>query len=60
MSLSFYVFIIFPVAKAISSAKSTTQDGFSGDLFRNFEVNFFCFVVAICDLVHDVAISHLP
>ena len=30
-------------------------------LFRVFELNLFCFVVAICDLVQNVqAIFHLP
>ena len=29
--------------------------------FRIFEIIFVCFVVAICELVHDVtAIFHLP
>ena len=33
---------------------------FSGHFFRIFEINIFCFVVAICDLVHDVeTIFHL-
>ena len=32
----------------------------SGQFFRNFEVIIFCFVVAICDIVHDVeTIFHL-
>ena len=29
-------------------------DSFSGQFFRNFEINFVCFVVAIFDLVHYV------
>ena len=33
---------------------------FSGQFFRIFEIIVFCFVVAICDLVHDVeTIFHL-
>ena len=28
------------------------------NLFRNFEIISFCFVVAICDLVHAVAAMH--
>ena len=37
------------------------EDGFSGQFFRIFEIIIFCFVVDICDLVHDVeAIFHLP
>ena len=27
---------------------------FSGQLIRNFEIKFVCFVVAMSDLVHDV------
>ena len=35
-------------------------DDFSGRFFRIFEIIIFCFVVAICDLVHDVeTIFHL-
>ena len=32
------------------------MDGFSGQFFFSsiFEINLFCFDVAICDLVHDV------
>ena len=26
--------------------------------FRVFEIIIFCFVVAVCDLVHDVEIRH--
>ena len=34
---------------------------FSGHYFRIFEIICFCFVVAICNLVHDVdAILYLP
>ena len=33
---------------------------YSFNLFRIFEIIIFCFVVAICDLVHDVqTIFHL-
>ena len=33
---------------------------FSGQFFGIFEIIIFCFVVAICDLVHDVeTIFHL-
>ena len=40
---------------------STEGDGFSGQIFRIFEIKFFCFVVAICDLVHGVeTIFHSP
>ena len=31
-----------------------SQDDFSGQFFRIFEIIILCFVVAICDLVHDV------
>ena len=30
------------------------QEDFSGQFFRIFEIFIFCFVVAICDLVHAV------
>ena len=33
----------------------------SGQFFRFFNIYFFCFVVSIFDLVHDVeAIFHIP
>ena len=36
-------------------------DDFSGQFFRIFEIIIFCFVVAICDLVHSVeAMYDLP
>ena len=36
------------------------QDDFIGHFFRIFEFIIFCFVVAICDLVHGVeTIFHL-
>ena len=36
------------------------EDEFSGQFFRIFEIIIFCFVVAICDLVHNVeTIFHL-
>ena len=28
--------------------------GFSGQSYRTFEIKLFCFVVTICELVHDV------
>ena len=31
-----------------------TEDDFSGQIFLIFEIIIFCFVVAICDLVHAV------
>ena len=31
---------------------------FSGHFFRIFEIKLFCFVVTICDLVHDVETIH--
>ena len=31
------------------------------NFFLNFEIDFLCFVFAICDLVHDVeAMFHFP
>ena len=40
--------------------RGATQDDFSAQFFRIFEIIIFCFVVAICDLVHDVeTIFHL-
>ena len=35
-------------------SRGATLDDFSGQFFRIFEIIIFCFVVAICDLVHDV------
>ena len=41
--------------------RDTTQDVFSGHFLFIFLKLFFCFVVAMSDLVHDVeAIFHLP
>ena len=38
----------------------TNVDNFSGQFFRIFKIIIFWFVVAICDLVHDVEnIFHL-
>ena len=34
--------------------QGATLDDFSGQFFPIFEIIIFCFVVAICDLVHDV------
>ena len=43
-----------------STPRGATWDDFSGQCFRIFEIIIFCFVVAICDLVHDVStIFHL-
>ena len=36
----------------------TTLDGFSGQYFRIFEINFERFVVPIFDLEHDVYAIH--
>ena len=42
-------------------ASGTTKDCFSGQFFLYFDIIIFCFVVAICDLVHDVEpIFYLP
>ena len=38
----------------------TTQDGFSGHFFRNFEINFVFFIVSMSDLVHDVEAIYSP
>ena len=35
-------------------SRGATYDDFSGQFFRIFEITIFCFIVAICDLVHDV------
>ena len=41
-------------------SQGATSDDFSGQFFRIFEIIIFCFVVTICDLVHDVeTIFHL-
>ena len=36
----------------------TTEDGFIGHFFRIFDYFFFCFVVALSDLVHDEDTIH--
>ena len=42
-------------------ARGATLDDFSGQFFRIFEISIFCFVVAICDLVHAMdAMYGLP
>ena len=38
--------------------RGATYDNFSGQFFRIFEIIICCFVVAICDLVHDVETIH--
>ena len=35
-------------------SQGATKDDFSGQFFRIFYIIIFCFVVAICDLLHDV------
>ena len=30
------------------------------NFFRIFEIKFICLIVALCDMVHDVEIFHLP
>ena len=43
------------------SNQGETLGGFCGQFFRIFEIIIFCFVVDICDLVHNVeAIFYLP
>ena len=45
----------------MASIRGTMLDGFSGQIFRIFEIIIFCFVVVMYDLVHDVeAIFHPP
>ena len=43
----------------ITEPRSTTQNDFSGQFFRIFEIKLFCFVVAVRDLVHGVEGIHL-
>ena len=35
-------------------------DSFSCQFFRSFEFEFYCFVLAICDIVHNVEAIHGP
>ena len=42
----------FLTTKLIS--RGATQDDFSGQYFRIFEIIIFCSVIPICDLVHYV------
>ena len=45
----------------MTKTRGATYDDFSGQFFRIFEIIIFCFVVAICDLVHTVeAMYGLP
>ena len=37
-----------------SVSRGATKDDSTGQFFRVFEIIIFCFVVAICGLVHDV------
>ena len=37
-----------------TETRGATWEYVSGQFFRIFEIIIFCFVVAICDLVHDV------
>ena len=44
----------------VTKTRGATYNDFSGQFFRIFEIIIFCFVVAICELVHDVEnIFHL-
>ena len=38
----------------IPYTRGATKNNFSGQFFRIFEIIIFCFVVSICDLMHDV------
>ena len=45
----------------VTYTRGATKDDFCGQFFRIFEIIIFCFVVAICDLVHTVeAMYGLP
>ena len=39
-------------------SRGATSDDFSVQFFRIFEIIIFCFVVAICDLVHTVEATY--
>ena len=39
-------------------SRGVTLDDFNGQFFRIFETIIFCFVVAICDLVHAVEATY--
>ena len=38
----------------LAITRGATYNNFSGQFFHIFEIIIFCFLVAICDLVHDV------
>ena len=41
--------------------RDTTLDGFNGNFFHILEIKSFCFAIAQCDLMQDVAaMFHLP
>ena len=44
----------FYVKSLVNVATCISRDDFSGQFFVFLRLLFFCFVVAICDLVHDV------
>ena len=51
----------FTNKQPFTNTRGATQDDFCGQFFRIFEIIIFCFVVALCDLVHTVvAMYSLP
>ena len=54
--LSVFILVLSPQCLA----RGATWDDFSGQWFRFFEIIIFCFLVILCDVVHDVkTIFHL-
>ena len=48
MGLFIYIYV------TVEKTRGAKEDDFSGQFFHFFEIIIFCFVVAICDLVHAV------
>ena len=44
--------------EGVIKARCATQDDFRRQFFHIFEIFIFCFVVAICDLVHAVEATY--
>ena len=43
---------------AVYCLRGATEDDYSGQFFRIFEIIIFCFVIAICDLLHAVEATY--
>ena len=53
-----YKLMTIEVGQFVVYSRGAKYDGFSGQFFRIFEIIIFCFVVAMCDIMHDVDAIH--